>query len=199
MKTLILALFLLVAPFQAYAVRSTDISQAISAAETVKLHDTFLIAVAIEKILEADPFFQHRVMTNAAILKLAKDVEKASKVSGRRWELLLAISYVESNLCDEGWLKGDKKLNRTGKKLIDYDSIGCMQVNLKWWGEEISKAGLQQQDLLDSTNGIIIGALILTHKVDVYGWEEGIKRYNGIGIRAENYRTRVLTVLNLIA
>ena len=202
MKAVLLVFLLALLPIQVSAsVESTNIVSALErAAEIERLNNIGEIGSAILTIVEQDPLKRGVAVSSAKLYDLAVAVSKAARVTEVDWKLLLAISYVESNLCSDKALKGDKKdIQSSSRRLYDYWSIGCMQVNLRWWGNAVHEAGLQQQDLLDYEKGIIIGALILKHKVDKYGWKEGIRRYNGKGKLSYIYQKKVLKVLSVIS
>ena len=183
----------------AYAVDSSTIKKSLDTAKIINVgYVANDIERAIKGILSSNPALQRR-FTESKIKTLASAIAKASKITGVDWKIILAVSYVESRMCLVQ--RGDKKQNASGTKLFDFWSTGCMQVNLRWWGEIISDAGLKQQDLLDHEKSIIIGALILKHYIKQNGgdWDTGVKRYNGYGERAKIYQSKVLKIYKMIA
>lgn len=114
-------------------------------------------------------------------LKVAFAVGRVAEALNVDWQLVLAIAKEESQLCSKRWLIGD------GGR-----AAGCMQVNFRWWKKTVEEAGLTFDDLLEPRTGILIGTLILKYKLNRYGPYEGIKRYNGKGQAAINYRERVI-------
>ena len=124
--------------------------------------------------------------------QIARAVYIAAVTTGANWKLLVAMAYVESALCTN--LKGDKKPGTSGKSLYHWWSVGCMMVNMRWWGGYLSEIGLLQEDLLDYETGFVIGALILQYYQERYGFWKGVERYNGIGERARRYREKIRKV-----
>jgi hypothetical protein len=195
----VLVCTMFIIPSTALAIDSETVIATLALAEATNAVASPEIVEAIWKIVQADPLGMRRTMTVGQAEELAAAVSAASHATGTDWRLLLSISYVESNLCHQRWLKGDQKPGTTGKTLFDYWSVGCMQVNLRWWGTIVADAGLNQEDLLDYENGIVLGAMILKKYQDRYGWKEGIRRYNGTGHKATQYQAKVLKVYNTIA
>jgi hypothetical protein len=200
--TIALAVAVISVPNLGHAVSSSAITDSIKKADSISFveHTTNDdIVTVIRTLLRKDPLKQGRVMTDAEISDISTNIVKASVVTGVDWKLLLAISYVESNICHKDWLRGDKKSNKSGKYLSDFWSVGCGQIHLKWWGEIISDAGLTQEDLLSSEYNLIISGLILKHKQDRYGYWGGVRRYNGTGQMSYNYLAKVKKVISSIS
>ena len=194
MKKLLFIIALLV-PLNSYALEPIAIKQAVTATVRSYNHpDLLSVGKAILKIAE-----HKRInIPQKDVFRLSTAVLHAHEVTGVDWRLLLAIATVETNLCQYR-LFGDKKQGAEGERLFDYWSVGCMQVNTKWWGSALTEAGITQQHMLEYKTGITVGALILKKYLDRYGEHNGIKRYNGIGQMAENYRTKVYRIIKIIS
>ncbi len=198
---LILGAILCLLPMQVKAIDAPTLKDTIILVENAPIVGNavyFNAYSAIKKIARSDPYLQSQLSSND-IEQLAEAVAKVHYVTEVDWKLLLSIMYVESKFL---YTKGDVKpyaKNKKKKVLFDYAAIGLMQVNLKYWGHIISKAGLQQQDLLNNEKGILIGALILKKNIEKYGWEKGIMRYNGSGPAARRYAKKVLRIYKTIA
>lgn len=119
-------------------------------------------------------------MTDDEVDELAHSISIASELSEIDSELLLAIAAVESQLCHKKWLKGDGGA-----------SMGCMQIYTPVWGKILTKANVSKKDLFDTRTNIVIGSLILREKINKYGYENGILRYNGNGEAAKQYLIKV--------
>ena len=189
MKALILGLLLLTMPFSAYAVDSKSIVNSLNRVDIVQVDNVSEVTSAIERIIKANPFNQSRRIDSKGIRDLAIVVAKVSYVTKVDWKLILSISYIESSLCHPRWLESNQGLR-------DW-SVGCMQVNHRWWAKPVEGAGLSFNDLTETKAGMITGSLILKSKIKEFGWYEGIKRYNGIGKAADLYRHKVLSVYNI--
>lgn len=196
MRAIFLTILLLLFPVYSLAetVNSKQVRANLDRVPTVDLdYDSYyiyhleVIRMAIDKVDEKD------FLSVKKREILARSLLKAEVITGIDWRLLLAITKIESSLCL--FVLGDKKKDVVGTgKISDYNSFGCMQVHWYWWGKDLQKAGLTKKALLDYETGIIVGATILKKYIDIYGWNQGIVKYNGSGPAAREYAKKVLKV-----
>ena len=198
MRSLLIAMVLAVATAASAEISSDYIRGVIVASSRLNAYRTHEVEAAIDRIIDRNPLGRNIELDKAHRHIVATSILKAHMLTGVDWRVLLAISYVESNLCSR--MRGDRKpnTNTNADNLYSYWSVGCMQVNMRWWGPIIDRAGLKQADLLDVENGIIIGALILKMKIDKYGTINGIRRYNGAGPESYEYLNKVQLIVNVI-
>jgi hypothetical protein len=191
MQAVLLAILLAISPTIAVAdVSAKAFAHAKKEALTIVFSfEEFQIKNAIISIAESDKLVKAD-LTKDKLNTLGHAVAVAHELSGVDWRIILSVMYVESRLCHKDWLKGDKHLE-------NYRSIGCMQVHTSWWGKKLKAAGIAKTDLLDYDIGIVIGSLILADRIDRYGFDEGIRRYNGTGPAAEAYRKKVMKAYRL--
>lgn len=191
MKVRILTLLLLLIPSIALAgLDAKELKTANRlASQIVWASDQREISEAINLIISIDPHLQTEFTPNK-IISVANDVAIAQEVTGVDWRILLSVMYVESRMCHKKYLHGDGHLPKP--------SLGCMQVNTHYWGDSLKRAGIPAKALLNPETGIIVGAMILKKNIDRFGLAEGIKRYNGSGKAAADYRDKVLTIYWLV-
>ena len=195
MKVLAFVLALIATP--AHALDADIFSASLERAARSTLRNNVVLSIerAIEYLSTADPLgLGLRDIPQKRRHEIARAVYIAAATTGVQWRLLVAMAYVESALCTN--MRGDKKPGKSGDRLYHWWSVGCLMVNMRWWGGYLSDIGLQQEDLLDYETGFVIGALILKHYQERYGFWNGVQRYNGIGKRARRYRERIASVYN---
>lgn len=178
------------------AIDGPTIRRYIESVSHVGYVDISNIESAINNILAKDSYLKSKY-PDRKVKNVSLAIARAAMVSGVDWKILLTISYIESRMCL--FKRGDRKANSYGNSLYSYWAVGCGQIHLKWWGAEITRAGLTQEALLDYQTNFIVTALIIRHYQDRFGFWEGVRRYNGSGYKSYQYLTKAKRIYANIA
>jgi soluble lytic murein transglycosylase-like protein len=109
---------------------------------------------------------------------LAEETARAAEKTGLPASLIAAEIATESS-CNP------LAVSRDG-------GVGLTQIMPKIWASKYNN--FRDKNLLRQEDSIEVGAEILAENVRLYGMRDGIRRYNGSGVDAEQYATRVMTL-----